>query len=883
LQLSAKAPFFRNPAGGEELGLNAHWESSDPAIAKMVTAQTGAVQGIKPGSVKILARLGPFIGVTTMTVIPTASQTGLTVSPKTPNVPKGATQHFAAIAQFSDGSSVDVSSAASWGSSNTSVAIMIAPGLAKAMASSGSANISVSFGGFSDTATLVDVPPIPQSLTVYPSNPSVPLGLQQQFSAIVTLTDSSIENQTNSSTWTSSAAVIATISSTGLASTLSIGQTTIQATYAPASGPVTGQTTLSVTPAVLLSIAITPSTPAVQTGKTLALTATGTYTNGPQDITNAVTWQSSNPALATVNASGAVSGVAPGSVTVTATLGSVSQSVNVTVFAPLSISTGGLANGNAGIKYIQTLAATGGLPGYSWSLTSGSLPAGMMLSPAGLLAGTTTMTGSFAFTVQVTDQEIPPAQATMSFTLFVGNTYFVDSVGGNDNNTGQSTSQAWQSLAKVSSGNYSPGDLIALKAGDVWNQPSLFNNVSNGMQITSAGAAGRPISLGSYGDGSPPVIDGLNELTYDIVLNEAGYMNIGNLTVRGAIGYGVDILNSPNVTVHDCSFQNIANAAINVGDGSPNVLIDHNSFTEGNGITSLAGLVRFYSASSDNPVVSNNSVGDIGSHFGINIVDALNARIFGNTVTGNGHSITIEANTHAVTGGQIYDNVTSDCSVLEGDGECIGALGTSSFPVSVAVYRNVVVGGPSTLNGISGFFNSNSQIYENLVLNIPLGAAFHYTMNSRNNVFYNNSAYNANTYGFGFFSGSSGNVVKNNIVKLVSGIGIGGGVGIGADNASLPVTEDFNILNQVNGSVVSPNLTQGTHTVISDPGFVSGVPQAPNDFKLAPGSPAIDSGVNLGAPFNQGLDPNSVAVPYSTIDQNQFGSGWERGAFVYRP
>jgi Putative Ig domain len=71
---------------------------------------------------------------------------------------------------------------------------------------------------------------------------------------------------------------------------------------------------------------------------------------------------------------------------------------------PLQVTTSSLPDGTQGVRYSSSLAATGGVPPYSWSLTAGSLPAGLTLSGTGVISGTPTgSTGSFPITVQVTD------------------------------------------------------------------------------------------------------------------------------------------------------------------------------------------------------------------------------------------------------------------------------------------------------------------------------------------------------------------------------------------------------------------------------------------------------------------------------------------------
>src|SRR5262249_41291042 len=81
--------------------------------------------------------------------------------------------------------------------------------------------------------------------------------------------------------------------------------------------PVTGTTQFTVTPALLVSIAVTPPNPQRAAGLTQQFTATGLFTdNSTQDLTTQVTWQSSNPAVATISnvpgSQGLATGLVPG-------------------------------------------------------------------------------------------------------------------------------------------------------------------------------------------------------------------------------------------------------------------------------------------------------------------------------------------------------------------------------------------------------------------------------------------------------------------------------------------------------------------------------------------------------------------------------------------
>jgi len=77
----------------------------------------------------------------------------------------------------------------------------------------------------------------------------------------------------------------------------------------------------------------------------------------------------------------------------------VSLTVNATE-AP-TISTVLLPAGAVDTAYSQTMAAAGGTPPYNWSVSSGTLPAGLSISTGGVLSGTPTTAASYSFTVRV--------------------------------------------------------------------------------------------------------------------------------------------------------------------------------------------------------------------------------------------------------------------------------------------------------------------------------------------------------------------------------------------------------------------------------------------------------------------------------------------------
>jgi uncharacterized protein YjdB len=197
----------------------------------------------------------------------------------------------------------------------------------------GTSAISATLDGINGS-TVLTVTPALESITVTPAGPSVPKGETEQFTATGNYSDGSTANLTSEVTWQSSDTSIASISnasgSSGLANALATGTSTIKAT---AFG-ISGTTVLTVSPAALLSIAVTPANPSVAKGLTKQFTATGTYSdNSTQNLTSQVTWASPTTSVATITSAGLATAVATGTSTISATLSGVSGSTVMTATA----------------------------------------------------------------------------------------------------------------------------------------------------------------------------------------------------------------------------------------------------------------------------------------------------------------------------------------------------------------------------------------------------------------------------------------------------------------------------------------------------------------------------------------------------------------------
>jgi|HubBroStandDraft_1064217.scaffolds.fasta_scaffold01467_4 hypothetical protein len=168
------------------------------------------------------------------------------------------------------------------------------------------------------------VSPTLSTISVAPSSQTIETGSTdntQQFTATGTYTDGSTGNPAVS--WTSSEPGFATISTSGLATAVSIGQTSITAT-AVENGTITGSAALTVSVGCIESITLDPASPGTQSLSTgsLQFSATATTCTGNVDVTQIAVWTSTDTNVATI-IDGLATFVADGTTGITAAVGNV--------------------------------------------------------------------------------------------------------------------------------------------------------------------------------------------------------------------------------------------------------------------------------------------------------------------------------------------------------------------------------------------------------------------------------------------------------------------------------------------------------------------------------------------------------------------------------
>ena len=332
VQLNATGTY----SDGSTQNLNGSTVWTSAATGTATVNASGLVTGAAAGQATIQAQTAGFSNSVTV-VVTAATLQSLAVSPSGASFAAGANQQFTLTGTFSDGSTQNLTNSASWASSNPSVAsINSSNGLATGVAT-GTVQFAATYSGQTVLSSSNTVSPATLvSITVTPSGGSFAKGTTEQFTVTGTYSDGSTRDLTSSATYTSSNPAVIAVSSSGLASAAGAGTASVTVTSGGQSFT-TAPTTVS--PATLVSIAITPNSPSIASGTTQQFTATGTFSDGStQDVSSQTVWSSSNPSVLTIDATGYATSDSTGSAQVTATLNSVSATTGNVMVTPATLS-----------------------------------------------------------------------------------------------------------------------------------------------------------------------------------------------------------------------------------------------------------------------------------------------------------------------------------------------------------------------------------------------------------------------------------------------------------------------------------------------------------------------------------------------------------------
>ena len=329
------------------------WSSQNTGMVTITAG--GLATAVATGTSKIQAVSGAISGSATLTVT-SATLVSIAVTAPSSSIAKGASEQFTATGTYSDSSKQNITGSVTWSSLTTSVATITAGGIVTAVGT-GTSSIQAVSGAVSGSATLTVTPATLVSIAVTATSLSISKGTSEQFAATGTFSDGSTQNITSSVIWSSQTTSVATITSGGMVTAVGTGTSSIKAV----SGAVSGSSTLAVTPATLVSIAVTATSYSITKGTSEQFTATGTYSDGStQNITSTVTWSSLTTSVATITSGGMATAVGVGTSSIKAVSGAISGSATLTVTAPTLVSIAVTpANPTIGTTGTEQFTATG--------------------------------------------------------------------------------------------------------------------------------------------------------------------------------------------------------------------------------------------------------------------------------------------------------------------------------------------------------------------------------------------------------------------------------------------------------------------------------------------------------------------------------------------
>ncbi len=334
----------RDQNGQVMAGAAVTWASAAAAVATV--SATGLVTAVANGTSTITATAGGVSGTATVTVAQEVSS--VTVTPAADTLVEGDTLRLAAEAADANGHAVPGEEFA-WASSDTSVVRVDGSGLITAVGAGVAEVTATSAGsGVMGRAALAVVAPMPTAIEVTPDTLALTaIGQTVQLTA-------EVRDQVGRTmegipvSWSSADTTVATVHSAGLVTAIGGGATTIAAT----AGAVSGTAVVTVMQSAG-SVVVSPPADTVAPGDTLRLAAEAFDENAHRVEGAEFRWASSDVSVATVDASGLVTGVAEGTATVTAAAGDASGASEITVENPDRAALVALYNATDGPNWVN--------------------------------------------------------------------------------------------------------------------------------------------------------------------------------------------------------------------------------------------------------------------------------------------------------------------------------------------------------------------------------------------------------------------------------------------------------------------------------------------------------------------------------------------------
>lgn len=446
LALNAQLPLqalVRNEAGELVPDASVTWTVENPAVASVTPA--GVVTALALGTTQVAASARGKSGIASITVtqIPVVS---VVLLPDKVSTSIGTSTKLTATA-YDASQQVLPDRGFAWTTSDAAVAT-VNNGLVTTKAQ-GTATITATAEGKSDATVFTVSPGAVATVSITPNSITMVAGEKQQLTATAKDANGTVLAG-RSVTWASANTQAVTVSATGEITAVNPGAAHITATI----DNVPGAADVTVNKAPVQSIAVAPAT--VMVGQKVTLVATVRDTRGVVVTDRTVTWSvPANNGIASINpANGDLTGLAPGTVTATATVAAENKSGSATITVipqpvasvTLDKSTVSIAQ-NASTTITATMKDAGGttLPGrvVTWQTSDATIasvsPNGATVQVTGEVAGTATITAtsegvSKQATVTVTLGTVNKVQLTLQSTTVKKNQTITASAVVLDNN-----------------------------------------------------------------------------------------------------------------------------------------------------------------------------------------------------------------------------------------------------------------------------------------------------------------------------------------------------------------------------------------------------------------------------------------------------------------
>lgn len=315
--------------GAEIEGAVVAWASSNAEVASV--SEGGLVEALAEGTATITGTSGDVSGTAEITVDLPAPGPAVLISPETLVLTEvGETAELAVTVLDGEGVALEAA-VVTWTTSDAEVATVDENGLVEAVGE-GMASIMATFGEISGTAevTVAFAVPSPAEVMVVPSAATLnEIGATAQFMATV-LDEDGAEIEGAIVVWTTSDADVAIVGEQGMVEAVGEGTATITATSSEVAG--TAEVTVDLDAPSPHEVVVAPEAVTLtEVGATAELTATVQDADGVEIEGSVVVWSTSDTDVAVVGQQGVVTAVGQGIATITAAIGEVSGTTEVTV------------------------------------------------------------------------------------------------------------------------------------------------------------------------------------------------------------------------------------------------------------------------------------------------------------------------------------------------------------------------------------------------------------------------------------------------------------------------------------------------------------------------------------------------------------------------